>query len=113
KANQLGFEENEVTVLDEATKLNKATELDEVAELDEDIQINNTYKSLEDKENKYYTNKNDYINHLVESQEINIVSNNLKNMRLSEDNEEDSDLELRIGIVIHLTTYNHLFILYG
>ncbi|CAG8480123.1 5605_t:CDS:2, partial [Racocetra fulgida] len=37
--------------------------------------------------------KNEYINYLVESQKINIVGNNLENIRLSEDNEGDSDLK--------------------
>ncbi|CAG8819462.1 11577_t:CDS:1, partial [Racocetra persica] len=80
-------EKNEVTALDEATELDKATELDEVTESDEDIEMDDIYEGLEDEENEYYADENEYINYLVESQEINIVNNNLENMRLSEDNE--------------------------
>ncbi|CAG8818537.1 10911_t:CDS:1, partial [Racocetra persica] len=86
---QLGSEENEIIALDEAT------ELDEVTELDEDIEMDNTgtYEASEDEENEYYANENEYVNRLVESQEINILENNLKNINLGENNEEDSDLE--------------------
>ncbi|CAG8822458.1 19273_t:CDS:2, partial [Dentiscutata erythropus] len=85
KADQLGSEENEITALDEAT------ELDEVTELDEDIEMDNTgtYEASEDEENEYYADENEYVNHLVESQEINILENNLENINLGEDNEED------------------------
>ncbi|CAG8487278.1 10561_t:CDS:2 [Dentiscutata heterogama] len=81
--------ENKITTLDEAT------ELDEVTELDEDIEIDNTgtYEASKDEENKYYADENESVNHLVESQEINILKNNLENINLGEDNEEDSDLE--------------------
>ncbi|CAG8760949.1 9601_t:CDS:1, partial [Racocetra persica] len=86
---RLGSEKNEIIALDEATKL------DEVTELDEDIEMDNpgTYKASEDEENEYYANENEYINHLIESQEINILENNIENINLGEDNEEDSDLE--------------------
>ncbi|CAG8784691.1 15157_t:CDS:1, partial [Racocetra persica] len=89
KADRLGSEENEITALDEAT------ELDEVTELDEDIEMDNTgiYEASEDEKNKYYADENEYVNRLVESQEINILENNLENINLGENNEEDSDLE--------------------
>ncbi|CAG8822711.1 10409_t:CDS:1, partial [Racocetra persica] len=85
KADRLGSKENEITAL------NEATELDKVTELDEDIEIDNTsiYEASEDEKNEYYADENEYVNHLVESQEINILENNLENINLGEDNEED------------------------
>ncbi|CAG8776174.1 8379_t:CDS:2, partial [Cetraspora pellucida] len=82
-------------VKNEIIALNEATKLDEVTELDEDIEIDNTgiYKASEDEKNKYYANKNESVNCLVESQKINILKNNLKNINLDENNEEDSNLE--------------------
>ncbi|CAG8530205.1 2039_t:CDS:1, partial [Dentiscutata heterogama] len=46
-----------------------------------------------DEKNKYYANENEYVNCLVESQEINIIDNNLENINLDKTNEENSDLE--------------------
>ncbi|CAG8846310.1 21087_t:CDS:1, partial [Racocetra persica] len=85
KADRLGSEKNKITALD------KATELDEVTELDEDIEMDNTstYEASEDEENEYYANENEYVNCLVESQEINILKNNLENINLGEDNKEN------------------------
>ncbi|CAG8585653.1 7456_t:CDS:1, partial [Racocetra fulgida] len=42
--------------------------------------MDDTYEGLEDKKNEYYSDENEYINHLVEFQVIKIVDNNLENM---------------------------------